>query len=653
MIRPLLVAVLLLVPRLLAAQNPDQVIDLRAARAAPTHDGFEALWSTLRKAEQGGDTEAQESALHDIRRLRVERNIRSLEPIALARVGQGLERLERGERDRAEECFRVAVGLDPYLPDAYFALALTALKSGPMGIVSAVRHTVEGMGARLPTVGGRSNLVSLLIPVAVVSLLALSVVVAVALLIRHGGLLVHDFEETLGPGRGRAPALAVCALLLVLPAATFQGWAWLPFWMLGLLFIYLDRREKVLVGALLVCGLAVGPAVKYLEARVLAHQNPLFAAAVLSLEGGPDARAAMRLEDAVRQAPDDRDLLYMLATQYRKAGRYGDATALYRDVLRSEPQDTFALNNLANLEFAGGEFQAAIARYKQGIEAAPAPEVGATLYYNLSLAHLQRFEYQPAQEARSQAERLASGLVRAYDSTWKYDKGDYAVVDLRLAADEIWAKFMGTPSGVRAKNMAGRSGAGGLGLDLARATLNRFSASLLVMGAVAFALWRWRGPRMFTRRCVKCGTPFCKRCQLGTASGALCTQCHHLFVVRDGVSGPARNQKLLEVQEEDERRDRIFRLLSLSAPGAGHVYARRTLVGAAFIALWSVLLALILLAGRLLPLTEASAAVTLPWGLGLGWAALLAVYVAANRSRPEFEVVMPAGRRPAGRGYAA
>src|SRR4029077_10704225 len=106
----------------------------------------------------------------------------------------------------------------------------------------------------------------------------------------------------------------------------------------------------------------------------------------------------------------------------------GDSAPLYRDTLKSGGEDRFALNNLANLEFARGEFPAAIARYKQGAEQSPSDEIRATFYYTLSLAHLQRFEYQPAQEARSQAERLAPGLVRSYDALWKYDKGDYAVV---------------------------------------------------------------------------------------------------------------------------------------------------------------------------------------------------------------------------------
>src|SRR6185295_7862475 len=134
---------------------------------------------------------------------------------------------------------------------------------------------------------------------------------------------------------------------------------------------------------------------------------------------------------------------------------------------------------------------------------------------------------------------------------------------------------------------------------------------------------------MFTMRCMKCGTPFCRRCHLGAAMGGLCTQCHHLFVVRDGVSGPARNQKLMEVQAEDERRERLFRILSLIAPGAGHVYARHVLSGLFLLLVWSLVLVQCILAGRSLPLTEASAVVTRPWGLALAALVLLAVYVVA------------------------
>jgi tetratricopeptide (TPR) repeat protein len=643
--RPLLAGLLLLVPAPAWPQGPEKVIDVRAGRP-PAGNSFEALWSTYRKAEQRGDAEGQQAAVREIRRLRIERNIRSLEPLALSRVGQGVERLERGERDRAEEDFRGAAGLDPHLADAHYALALAELRRGPVGFAGALRHTLAAVWARLPTIRGRYDLSVLLAAVGLVTLLATTVVVALTLLLRHAGLLRHDFEEAFA-GR-RTLALTLTGLVLLLPVVAFQGWGWLPLWILAVLFIYMDGREKAVACILLACSLFVAPLARFLEARARAQRNPLFEAGVASLESGPDTRAALSLEESMRANPDDRDLVYLLATQYRKAGRYEEAANLYREVLRQEPNDAAALNNLGNLEFAAGEYQAAIARYKQGLEAAPPPAVGATFYYNLSLAHLQRFEYQPAQEARSQADRLDSGLIRSYDGTWKYDKGDYAVVDLRPTPNELWAKFLDQPQGLRLKNVAGRGGrsvAAGLG----DAFLNRFTAFLAALPVVVFIFSRWRGRRMFTRRCVKCGTPFCRRCQLGTAAGALCTQCHHLFVVRDGVSGPARNQKLLEVQKEDERRDRVFRVLSLAAPGAGHVYAQQTWLGVVLVALWALLLSLALLAGRLLPWTEASSTLSRPWGLALAGAVLLAVYVTANRARPEVEIALPPPRR----GYAA
>ena len=62
--------------------------------------------------------------------------------------------------------------------------------------------------------------------------------------------------------------------------------------------------------------------------------------------------------------------------------------------------------------------------------------------------------------------------------------------------------------------------------------------------------------------------------------------------------------------------------------------------------MWSLVLSLALLGGRVLPFTEASSRVTTPWGLVLGGAVLWVVYVAANRARPDFEILMPAGRPP-------
>ena len=135
---------------------------------------------------------------------------------------------------------------------------------------------------------------------------------------------------------------------------------------------------------------------------------------------------------------------------------------------------------------------------------------------------------------------------------------------------------------------------------------------------------------------------------MGAAVAGLCTQCYHLFVVRDGVSGPARNQKLLEVQAEDERREHIFRLLSLVSPGAGHVYGQKAALGLVYLMVWYFLIALSALSLGFISVSEAPNALVGPWPVSLALAGLLVVYVLANRARLSFEVVVPV-RRGAGR----
>ena len=156
----------------------------------------------------------------------------------------------------------------------------------------------------------------------------------------------------------------------------------------------------------------------------MAARNPLFWAGVQAVEGASDSRSTSLLEATLKKDPSDQDLSYLLGAHYRKGGRYDDAAAVYRGLLQADPDDAIAKNNLANLEFARGEFQSAIARYKQGTETGGPPDIVATFFYNQSLAHLQRFEYQPAQEARSRTRTGSRGrLIGDYDRQLEVRQG--------------------------------------------------------------------------------------------------------------------------------------------------------------------------------------------------------------------------------------
>lgn len=650
-VRPALAAALGLMctaPLLSADRSGEKPIDVRGVRPAGP-SSFEALWGAQRKADAAGQRETALAARNDLARLRVERNVRSLESVALALVGRGLQRLAEGAREDAEADFRQAISLDSRLPDAHFALARAQEAGGPLGYLSAVQTRAAGLLAFVRTSRGGLNLRLVALPSLFVTLYVLMAAWAATLMVRHGVLLRHDLEERLGPPRGRALGLGLLALLAAAPSLCLLGWGWLPLWWLALLFAYMGSLERVLTGAMVLALVCTGPAAEVLERSARLAQDPLYRAMLAAIEGGSDARALAELERASARSPEDRDLVYLRAMLLRKAGRYDDAAAVYKGLLARDKNDVVATNNLANLEFAGRDFAAAIARYKQVAEAGARPVVEATVRYNLSLAYLQRFERQQSDEARAQAERLAPELVRAYDAEWQYGNGEYAVVDLSLSPAQLESKLGAAPGRVARENVAALELPVGAGASLG-SVFNRFGAAGLVfVGVVLLARWR-RGARMFTLRCLKCGTPFCRRCHLGAVVAGLCTQCHHLFVVRDGVSGPARNQKLLEVQSEEERRERAFRALSLFSPGAGQIYGQKPLLGLLFSALWYGSLVAAVLAGRVLPITEVPSGLRGSGGLVLAVVVMVATYVLANLARPEAEVAAAFSRQRRTRG---
>jgi len=623
----------------------------RAALAAPPAPAptpppsFEQVWAAQMRAERGGDAAASEKAMADLRRMRVERNVEGHATLGLGFVQRGLEKLDAGDRDGAEEAFRSAVAIAPGLPDGHFALARALLKKGPLGVVPSIGETVAGTRAFLDTGRGLANARDLLTAAWFAFSLLLSWLVALVLVLRHGGLLLHDVQEFLGPGRARAAALALCLLALLLPVATFQGWGWLPLWWMALLFAYLEWSERGLALVLFVSALTYGPAVTALEYRLRTLQNPLYHAGLAAVEGVPDGAAIARLEQAAAGDPQDRDLAYLLGAARKRSGRYEEAAELYRRMLAESPDDAFARNNLANIEFLRGAFDSALARYRAGTGSAN-PEVAATSYYNLSLAHLQKFDYQAYNEARSNADRVARGLVARYDR-WKYDTGDYAVVDLGLEPDQVWSKFAGAASGVAVRNVVGGSPPLPQAGALLSSTANRVLGALALFPIVLLVVARLRGPRALTLHCARCGTAFCRRCQLGAASTGQCSQCYHLFVVRDGVSGPARNRKMAEVQESETRRQRVFRALSVVAPGAGHLYSGRTLVGGPLLVAWLGVVAL-LGAAQAVPFTESSSRLVPPWWTILVVVVLAGIWLLANRLEADFAAAAPV-RRPGSR----
>ena len=404
-------------------------------------------------ADERGGHEARKAARSRDPRPAIERNILSLERRAGPR-GARLAPSCSGRPRRAEDEFRTARrASNPTCPTRTSGWPRSrCCARGRSSSRASVDASFDGLTAFLATGRGSRNVRDLLTLGTLCAAFASAWAIALALLLRHGGLLLHDLEESLGPAHHRSASLALFLLLLLLPVAHLPGLGLAAAVVAGPALRLPARLGSACSPALLALGtLAIGPGAALLEERLRTTQNPLYRAALAAIEGGPDAaRDREPRGGAAAAIRTTATSCTCWPAQYKKAGRYDDAAALYREALAADPQDAVALNNLANLEFGGGEFQAAIARYKQGSSSDAADASRPPLLQPVARPPAAvRVPARPGGALAGRPPRAAAR--RRLRRAWKYDKGDYAVVDLGLSARRGVGEVRGRASGRRAR----------------------------------------------------------------------------------------------------------------------------------------------------------------------------------------------------------
>ncbi len=537
-------------------------------------NSFDSFWRRYTAAERQGDLELMGRQLDAIRRLRAERNTFNLHDIAMSFAFRGSRELAQGNLDLAEENFQIATELDPDLPTAYHGLAQVTRRSGGLGVATSLGYTVQALYASFRSLRSSGFAFANFGLWLSASLGLFLVIYAVLILLRHGGLLRHELAERFTDSMGSVGVIALTAAVLCLPLMLTLGFGWLPAYWLVVTFAYQSLRERSLTIVILVGFLAFAPLVDFHGDWSRTQLNPLFRAAVSSVSGTFEPTDVLVLRGAEQVYPEDMDLQFVIATLYKNLGEDDLSAAHLRRVLQARPGDLAARVNLGNIYFAQRDWEGAVIEYDQTILANPD---SAPVFYNKSLAHAENFQFREREAARVRAESLDGRMVAAYERRTGEAR---AVIDMRFDYDRLLAKFYGLeqdrhpepvyPSWIR----AWVSGKGA-----------RFTYGALALAALLLVLERFSGRRN-TRHCWKCGSAFCGRCQIGTARRGFCTQCYHLFFIKDGVSAQARNEKMFQVRTAAHKRSILFRVLSIVIPGAGHIVEGLPLWGAAFLLIW-------------------------------------------------------------------
>ena len=583
--------------------------------AAAGRGDFEPIWFAREKYLQIGELEKAEQQLSLLWERALVRGVRNLPEYGTVLVREAERRVTSRDFAQAARALAWARRLAPDELPVYVTSALLAFRRNPFNPVPVWEEISSGARAvgrsfRLQ-VWLRANLIGTL-----VSGLALFFSLAVAIAaVRAAPRLVHDIRESLGFGSPRVRTILAWGALAAPALVGLSPWWWVISAGL-LLWPYFGTPMRVLAAAGGVFLLLLPLAIRERATLLTLSERPLLAAIVQVREGNWSAADYDILKGEADRGAAGVPGVNALGLAALRLGRLDEAEGALRAGLQAAPGNAELWLNLGNVAFARRDVAAAVADYAKAAELAPglfAP------HYNLGVAYREGFKFAESETETRRAGELdpdAAAVLSGLDASrlkgftmdglsrtselWALARAD--AEDQAAAADHLWdAVMLGAPIG------AWGAVAGGL----------------LLLG-IGFGLWRLK--RGVAAECRRCGRIFCVRCQRGQR-GALCSQCHHIFVKKEGVDARVRVQKMGDIKAWGRLRRLRHIACAVCAPGGGHLSDERFWPGLLLLLPASFIAARLLLGHGDFPSPWSLGSAAASWITGAGAVAFAALWL--------------------------
>jgi tetratricopeptide (TPR) repeat protein len=558
---------------------------------------LEAIWFAREKYLQIGEPERAQQQLQLLWEKALSRGVRNLPEYGAVLVRESERRMASRDWDQAARALLWARRLAPDDPSVYGAGALLALRRNPLNVVSAWQELAAGARAtrrsfRLQA-WIRANLIGTLVA-GLACFFAAGVALTSGVAARR---FVHDIRESLAFGSLRLRTILAWGILVAPALAGFSPWWWVI--VAGLLvwpYLRAPARGLAAVGAVFM--LAMPLAVRERAELLTLSERPLLAAIVQVREGNWSKADFDLLKAEVERGGAGVTGVTALGLAARRMGRLDEAEAAVRAGLKVAPEDPILWNTLGTVAFARQDVPEAIAGFAKAAELAPglfAP------HYNLGVAYREGFKFTEGEAETRRAGEIdpeAAAFYAGLDQTRL--KG--FMVDALPATGELWALAReGGEDQAAATEHLWQS----LMLGVPLESWLFVAVALLLLGG---GLGVWRLKRGAAVECQRCGRVYCARCQTGRI-GELCSQCHHIFVKKEGVDARVRVQKMGEIKSW--HRLQRYRHIACAAliPGGGHLSAGKLRSGLLLLLPASFLVARVLFGAGV----YAS-----PWSLGSG-----------------------------------
>jgi tetratricopeptide (TPR) repeat protein len=566
--------------------------ELRAQQNPPRD-----MWPQAAVAAKDGDLTTASTAMADLLKAGRSYGIKRYPTFASAAASLARSAEKEGQPDVAKWADEATGRLDATSPAVAFSNADRAAARSDWP--TAIRLALAGYG-RVVT-NYRTNVLSRadFIVLAAFALAVTTIVLAIALFIRYGRSMAHDFREMLA-SRFRGGAVSVLAFaLLFLPLFLWLGPMWLIFYWLAIFFGYANVTERVLIVVLCVL-IALAPLALDAAANWIAGvESTVVMGAISSTEQSYQPEALRRMQELVNAVPDDPMLQVLLGNLQTFEGAEEQAAVHYRRAIELNPNYAGAHVNLGNLHFLNNEFQAAINEYEiaQRIE----PDL-AIAFYNNSVASGETYKFDQ-QAAMLEAARKADRSYVERLTSNQPPSGAPKVVMYHPPVAQAWATQRELAKRPAARALFGNY----TSFDPLQSALNPITIGALLAPILGLLLWMIRRRTGFAGACIKCGRTFCPRCKSARESATYCTQCIHIYLKRDGVSLETKRNKLEEVSDHHVGMTRRNRAFATFLPGSAQMLEGRTTKGVIGVFLFAIFVAVAIFVGRLAPALGPSA----------------------------------------------
>ena len=567
---------------LLAASMCLESLAARAADLAPRD-----IWPQAASSADAGNMAVAAKKTNELTETGKSYGIRTYPLYASSAAAMARQAAKQGNKPVADWAAKAADLLDPASSSVAFMRADVAAEHRNWG--TALPILVRGFADVLVNYRSRflarsDLLITLLLAVALTT-----AIFAVALFVRYGRAMTHDFREMLGE-RMRGGSVSVLAFaLLFLPIFLWLGPVWLVFYWFIIFFGYAKAGERIMIVVLALLLAGAPPLLDLTSHWIVGIDSPVVMSAIAGEERSYQPDALRRMQELVNIVPDDPMLHLLIGNLYLQDGDEQQASLHYQR--SADLHDSAGAHvNLGNLHFFNNDYATAVTEYNK---AEVLDRNLAIAFYDDSIALGDLYKFDEQAQKLDQAKRID----RAYIELVSDNPPAQKVVVYRPPIPQAWEV-----SSAIARRGVARSLFGNYAwFDPAESVRNPLTLGATLSLILALVLFVKRRKAGFAGSCIKCGRTFCHRCKSARESATFCTQCIHIYLKRDGVSLATKRAKLEEVSEHHGDILKRNRWLATFVPGSAQLIEGHTFTGTLAVFVFVFFISLAVFAGRLAP----------------------------------------------------